>query len=212
MATICPTVTATDVTEFEQQLDLVSSFAERIHIDVMDGDFAPTVSPKLDEIAIPDNNTVDIHIMYRHPETVIERLIALRPNLVIVHAESNLDIPKFAAQLRENGIKTGIALLSETEVASIGYLLPHVQHVLIFGGHLGYHGGTADLAQLEKVTLLKDLQPTLEIGWDGGVNLENIEQITRAGVEVINVGGAIHNSDNPETTYATMKAKLTSVK
>jgi len=211
MTEISPTVTATDIATFNAQCRLVSSFADRIHIDLMDGEFAPTHSPELNEIELPRGKTIDIHLMHKNPTLVINQLIELKPNLVIVHAETDTDIPFIAARLREQGIKTGIALLPDTTPESVDYILPHVQHALVFGGHLGYHGGHADLTQLEKVGILKRLHPYLEIGWDGGANLENVEQIARAGIDVINVGSAIHKSDSPETTYATMKATLASV-
>lgn len=211
MTVISPTVTATDIESFNAQCRLVCSFADRIHIDLMDGEFAPTQSPEISELVLQTDKTIDIHLMYKNPSLVINQLIELKPNLVIVHAETDTDIPFFAATLRAQGIKTGIALLPDTTPESVNYILPHVQHALVFGGHLGYHGGHADLTQLEKVAMLKKLHPYLEIGWDGGANLENIEQIARAGIDVINVGGAIHKSDSPETTYATMKATLASV-
>jgi len=208
---ICPTVTALDVHAYREQLELVSSFAPRIHIDLMDGDFAPTASPNPDLLWIPEGVEVDIHVMYRNPDAILERLISLKPSLIIVHAESNADIPKLASTLRNHGIKTGIALLPETSAEDVRYVLPHTQHALIFGGHLGYHGGQADLSQLAKAEELLKAQRQLELGWDGGANLENLDELIRAGISVINVGSAIHKTDNPETTYATMKAKVTPV-
>lgn len=208
---ICPTVTALDVHTYREQLELVSSFASRIHIDVMDGDFAPTASPNPDLLWVPEGVEVDMHVMYRNPDAILERLISFKPSLVIIHAESNADIPKLASKLREHGIKTGVGLLPETSAEDVRYILPHTQHALIFGGHLGYHGGQADLSQLAKAGELLEIQRQLELGWDGGANLENLEELIHAGISVVNVGSAIHKTDNPETTYATMKAKVTPV-
>jgi ribulose-phosphate 3-epimerase len=201
MTYICPTVTAFDVPTFQDQLTLVTSFAERIHIDIMDGDFTPTVSPKLTDVIIESDKTIDIHVMYKKPQDIIDQLIVLKPNLVIIHAESTADIPEFAATMREHDIQTGIAVLPETTIEEISYLLTHVQHVLIFGGHLGYHGGSADLSQLRKVSEAKHYSRYLEFGWDGGANKENAHLLKEAGISVINVGGCIHSSENPEATY-----------
>jgi ribulose-phosphate 3-epimerase len=206
---ICPTVTAFDVHTYREQLESISRFAGRIHIDLMDGDFAPTMSPSPDQLWIPDDIEVDIHVMYRNPESILERLISFNPSLIIVHAESNADIPELASKLREHNIKTGIALLPETTAESVRYIVPHVQHALIFGGHLGYHGGIADLSQLAKVAELTDMHQPLEFGWDGGASLENCEQLAKAGINIINVGSAIQKSENPENTYVTMRAKVT---
>lgn len=207
---ICPTVTAFDVHTYRSQLELISGFAGRIHIDLMDGDFTPTSSPSPDLLWVPEGLEVDIHVMYRNPDSIMERLISFKPSLIIVHAESNADIPKLASTLLEHNIKTGIALLPETSAKDISYILPHIQHALIFGGHLGYHGGDADLSQLSKVDELKQMHHHLEYGWDGGANLQNIEQLIEAGINVINVGSGIHKAEYPEQAYATMVAKLTS--
>ncbi len=207
MHCICPTVTAFDVHTYREQLELVSGFADRIHIDLMDGDFAPTTTPNPDQLWVPEGVEVDIHVMYRNPETILERLISFKPSLIIVHAESNADIPLLASTLRSHNIKTGVALLPETTAEDVRYILPHTQHALIFGGHLGYHGGQADVSQLSKVEQLQKIHRQLEFGWDGGANLENLDALLAAGINVVNVGGGIHKADNPKAAYATMKAK-----
>lgn len=201
MAIICPTITAFDVETYKTQLSLVSSFASRIHIDLMDGDFTPTYSPKTSDISLQSPVMTDIHVMFRHPESILDLLIGATPHLVTIHAECDADIPKFAAQLREHNIKTGIALLPETSVDSVAHLFPHIQHVLIFGGHLGYHGGKADLEQLTKINEIKKIHKHLEFGWDGGANRDNVLEIAQAGVDAINVGSGIHKADNPAQEY-----------
>lgn len=208
MSCICPTVTATDVDTYRNQLVLVSSFASRIHIDLMDGDFTPTASPDPSLLWVPDGVEVDIHVMYRNPDDIIDRLISFKPSLIIVHAESNADIPLLASKLRLHNIKTGVALLPDTTSESVRYILPHTQHALIFGGHLGYHGGQADLAQLKKVAELKAMLHQLETSWDGGANIDNIEQLLAAGIDVVNVGSGIHKADDPQHAYNQLVNKL----
>lgn len=210
MSVICPTVTALDAHEYREQLERIAPFAERIHLDFMDGNFAPTVSLSLEQAWMPENKIVDIHVMYKNPEKHLDTLIRLQPNMVIVHAESNCDIPAFAARLREHGIKTGVAILQGTAIEDVAYLFPHVQHVLIFSGDLGHFGGHADMALTEKVAQAKHIHKFLELGWDGGINEENVAALAKAGINVLNVGGAIQKSENPESTYATMKSKIDS--
>ena len=211
MSQICPTILADSRVSYDAQLLRIQSFAERVQIDVTDGDFAPSKTIALTDIKLPGGILSDIHVMYKKPQDYAAVLQKLRPNMVIVHAESNCDIPRFAAAMREYGIKTGVALLPETSVEEIAYLLPHVQHVLIFSGHLGFFGGDANLELAKKAATIKNITPHIEIGWDGGANQTNCRQLAEAGIDVINVGGAIQKSDNPETTYATMKAIVTSV-
>lgn len=203
MSIIIPTVTAYQSKDFNNQFRLVTNFANRIHIDLMDGIFAPTKSPNIEEIESIDRykGIIDFHLMVENPIDSLQRIMSLKPGLVVVHAESSIDIPHFASILREKNIRTGVALLPQTKVSEVIYCLPHIQHVLIFGGHLGYHGGTADLSQLVKVKELRINNSHLEIGWDGGANEDNISQISFAGVDAINVGSSIHQSPNPEEKY-----------
>lgn len=202
MSIICPTVTAFDIASFKKQLSLVSSISNRVHIDLMDGIFTTTKSPSIHDIQFADNLVIDFHVMYQDPSIVLMDLVKFKPNLIILHHESNADIPLIAADLRRSKIKTGIALLSHTEVDKARFVLPHVQHALIFAGSLGYHGGQADLNMLDKISEINKYQKYLEIGWDGGVNEANCELLTNKGIDVLNVGGAIHNADNPKMSYS----------
>ncbi len=210
MAIICPTITASDMHEYRVQIENIAAFAKRIHIDLMDGKFAPSLSPTPDEIWLPEAILCDIHIMYQDVEKWLPRLIELKPNLVVVHAEIQgmNDLPLFATRLREAGIKTGLALLQDTSVETVRYLLPHMQHALVFSGHLGYHGGEADLKYLEKVKQLKQEHRWLEIAWDGGINDENAKALVEGGVEVLNVGGYIQKSENPEQSFRKIENTL----
>ena len=211
MSIICPTVLASNSHDLRDQIERVAKFAKRIQIDLTDGIFTTNKTVGLKNIWIPEGIETDIHLMYKEPGTVLGMLIELNPSMVIIHVESSTDIPLFASKLRENGIKTGIALLPETRVEDVAYLLPHVQHILFFAGNLGSFGGHARLEVLEKVAEIRKLDTRIEIGWDGGANIDNCLQIAKAGVQVINVGGAIQNSENPQDAYATMEVLITSI-
>jgi ribulose-phosphate 3-epimerase len=121
--------------------------------------------------------------------------------MIIVHAEADGDFSVFAHFCREKGIKVGVALLQKTEPDTILPALELVDHVLIFAGELGHYAGQADLSQLDKVEYLKQHKPNLEVGWDGGINDQNISQLAFAGVDVFNVGGFIQKAENPEKAF-----------
>jgi ribulose-phosphate 3-epimerase len=207
MSIICPTVLALNKQDLESQLSNVE-FANRIQIDVMDGIFTANKSIALSEIETITEKTVDLHVMYKNPQDYLADFVRIKPSMVIVHAESNADIPKLASELREHGIKTGLALLQDTSVESVSYLFPHVQHLLIFSGDLGKFGGQADLSLLVKIEQAKKITRFLEYGWDGGANEQNVSDMAQAGVDVINVGGAIQNAENAKATYEQLVAKV----
>lgn len=206
-ATICPTVTP-DATlfSFDIQLKRVLPFAERIHIDVMDGVLAKPKSIMLGEVYWPANRSIDLHIMYQRPSLYLRTLVALAPRLVIIHAEAEGDFMAFSSRLHQHGVEVGVALLPETPVSTIEPALEVIDHVLIFSGHLGQYGGVADMGLLVKARQLRALKPSVEIGWDGGINASNVRQLIMGGVDVLNVGGYIQHATNPAEAYATLKS------
>jgi ribulose-phosphate 3-epimerase len=205
-ATICPTLLAEEPHGFRVQLQRVSPFAQRLHIDVMDGIFASPRSLGLDQLHWPANLPVDLHVMYQRPVAHANMFIALGPQMIIVHAEAEGAFLALAAKLRRHGIETGVALLPETPVKAIAPAIDAIDHALIFSGHLGHFGGQADLRLLSKARELRALKPSLEIGWDGGINANNARQLIAGGVDVLNVGGFIQHATNPATAYATLSA------
>jgi ribulose-phosphate 3-epimerase len=203
---ICPTITAFDPHEYREQMERLMPFAKRIHIDLMDGEFAPTKSPSLEQAWWPHEVTADIHLMYQHPMEYLDLLIKLKPNMVVIHNEADVHHMHFAAELHKHKIEAGLAILADTPVEYAYQIMHSFDHVLIFSGHLGYHGGKADLGLLDKVRKVRDHHPDAEIGWDGGINDQNAHQLDEAGVDVLNVGGFIAKSADPADAYAKMKA------
>ncbi len=178
MAVICPTVTAYSTDEYRQQLGRIG-FAERLHIDLMDGGFAPTKSPDIKDIWLLPHKTCDIHLMYQEPMQFLPQLITLRPNMVVIHNEAQVHHMHFAAELHKHDIKAGLALLADTPVEYIEQIAHSFDHILVFSGNLGHHGGHADLSLLDKVRQIRKLHPEVEIGWDGGINDDNVATIGR---------------------------------
>jgi pentose-5-phosphate-3-epimerase len=104
----------------------------------------------------------------------------------------------------------GLALLPETNPEHVLDELEYLDHVLIFSGNLGHFGGAADLTLLRKVDKLKRYKPSLEIGWDGGANLDTVKQLSDGGVDVINVGGFIQLSENPKSAFEQLTSLIQS--
>jgi ribulose-phosphate 3-epimerase len=211
MAVVCPTVTAYDTHEYRAQMELIGKFAKRIHIDLMDGVFAPTVSPPLETVWWPEGIVADIHVMYQKPAPYLEQLIKLKPHLVVIQYEAELDHAGFAAGLQAAGIKAGLGLLQDTTVEEAAPLLAKFDHVMIFSGNLGHHGSIADLGLLDKVREVRSRFPGIEIAWDGGIDDRNARQLAEGGVDVLNVGGFIHKADNPQEAYAKLETVIASL-
>ena len=203
---ICPTVDAETPEAYRAQMERVAPFVRRVHIDLGDGEFTPNKLVPIPEVWWPGAVRADLHVMYKRPFEHIDALIALGPQLIIVHAEAEGDFGAFAQKVRRHGVEVGVALLQDTPVELIRPALGLVDHVLIFSGNLGHQGGsTADLSLLEKAAAVKAVRPAVEIGWDGGVNDQNIKQLIAGGVEVLNVGGFIQQASEPEAAFEVLR-------
>ncbi len=104
-------------------------------------------------------------------------------------------------------MKVGVAIVKGVYPGSIKTILKAADHALIFSGELGKYGGEANLLLLEKVALIDEIHRGIEIGWDGGANLENTRYITHSGVTVINVGSAIEKAQDPEDMFKKLNAE-----
>ncbi len=201
MPVICPAILASDEQQYRQQIEKIVHFAHRIQIDLTDGKFAKGRTVKPEEAWWPVGVKADFHLMYEDPFLAVKTILEHKPHLVIVHAEAKGSFEAFASLCREHHVKVGVALLPKTQPQTIAGALQKIDHVLIFSGNLGEYGGHADLDLLRKAHFLKDHKPDLEIGWDGGINDQNISQLATGGVDVFDVGGFIQGSQDPEKIF-----------
>lgn len=201
MSIIVPTVMAETLDQLRDSTERLKPFARRVHFDISDGEFAPTFLLNESQLFWPEGWEVDIHAMVSRPSEHIAQLIQLKPNMVIFHAEAQEDVVPHLAALKQAGIKAGIALLKTTVPATVRPAIEAADHVMIFSGDLGKFGGMASMMQLEKIRLVKKIKADVEIGWDGGVKVDNAYTLTQGGVDVLNVGGEIANATDPAATY-----------
>jgi len=180
---ICPTVTTDDPDVYRAQIEETIGYAHRLHIDLSDGIFTRNKLMEIEDVWWPGGVRADLHMMYERPFDHTAALLAVRPQLIIVHAEAEGDFVAFAQQAHRHGIEVGVALLPETPVEAIRPALEMIDHVLIFSGNLGHFGGHADMSLLGKAQRLRNLKPRIEIGWDGGVNAENAKLLALGGID-----------------------------
>ena len=208
MTIIAPTITTNDPAVYAGRLEDFLTFVPRIQIDITDGQFAPSQTINLNQVYWPPADKreckIDLHLMLQRPIDWLDQIVAVVPDKVILHAESDdagRMLPRIYEHLQRFGMQVGVALLPETQPADVADIIRAVDSVLIFGGHLGYQGGVADLTQLGKIPAIQQINSTVTIEWDGGANLSNVSQIAAAGVDQINIGSAISGASDPAAAY-----------
>lgn len=204
MSVIAPAVLAENPDDYKAKIERIQSFAQRIHIDISDGEFAPTFTINAAQAWWPQEWKADIHAMVARPSEHLETLISLKPHLIIFHAEASENIVPILQHVKKFGIKAGVALLRSTVPSNVSAMIAEADHVMIFSGDLGKYGGTANMMQLEKVRLIRAIRTDVEIGWDGGVTVENAYSLAQGGIDVLNVGGTLDKTEDPQTVYATL--------
>lgn len=208
MSVIAPAILTDNADTYKEAVERYHGFAERVHIDVADGEFAPSFTLTPDNIWWPQEWKADIHAMVMRPGEYVDQLIAIKPNLIIFHAEAEANLEAIMKQVQKAGIQAGVALLRQTVPETVQSVIEAADHVMVFTGTLGQHGGTASMMQLEKVRLIRNINPDVEIGWDGGVTLDNAYTLKQGGVDVLNVGGTLADSAEPQQTYAKLVSEI----
>ena len=205
---IVPTILVNNKRDFRDQVERINTFTRRVQIDLTDEVFTQNETLDITNIWWPKNWETDLHLMVARPSEYLETIFKLMPSLCIFHAEASEDLLPVFEALKEKGIKAGVALLPSTYPGNVRPYIEAADHALIFAGQLGTQGGPADLLQMEKIALVRNIKPELEIGWDGGANITNIRALAHADLDVINVGSAISQAENPAEVFAQLVAEI----
>ncbi|MBQ2660757.1 hypothetical protein IJF93_01635 [Candidatus Saccharibacteria bacterium] len=205
---IVPAILTDNKQDYRAQVERINIFTRRVQIDVSDGIFTPTQTLDVTNIWWPKNWDTDLHLMAARPSEHVDTILKLGPSLCILHAEASEDLLPTFRVLKEAGIKVGVALLPSTFPGNVRSYIDEADHVLIFAGQLGVQGSQADLMQMEKIPLVRNMKPEVEIGWDGGVNMSNIRALTHADLDIINVGSAISQAENPAEVFQEFVAEI----
>lgn len=205
---IVPAILTDNKQDYRAQIEKINTFTRRVQIDVTDGAFTPVQTLDVTNVWWPKNWQADLHLMVANPSQHLDTILKLNPTLCILHAEANEDLTPTFNALKDAGIKIGLALLPQTFPGSVKPYIDMVDHVLIFAGKLGVQGSPADMMQMEKIPLIRNMKPEVEIGWDGGANMSNVRALAHADLDVINVGAAISQAENPAAAFQELVAEI----
>ncbi len=206
--TIVPAILTNNKADYREQLVRFNPITHHIQVDITDGIFAENRTIDLSNVWWPKGWQVDIHLMAKKPSAYLPTLLKMRPNLCILHAEADDDLVPIFTELKGAGIRTGVALVPSTYPGNVKSYIDMVDHVLIFAGQIGIQGSTADMMQMEKIGIIRRMKPEVEIGWDGGANMQTMRALAHADLDIINVGSALTKADNPAEVYAELTAEI----
>ncbi|GAG61033.1 unnamed protein product [marine sediment metagenome] len=210
---LAPSILDADFTCLERELRKIESGgADLIHLDIMDGNFVPNISfgPRIVEsIKSKTSLPLEVHLMVEKPENHIKSFINAGGDIIIVHYETSKHLDRLIQIINEDNVKSGIALNPATPLSVIEYLINKIDVLLLMTVNPGFGGQKfipEMISKIEKARKMIDNQKkSISLAVDGGINLNNISKVTKAGAEIIVVGQIIFKSANPGMTIKKIK-------
>ena len=203
MNILAPSILSADFCELGNDIDKVKKGgAQYLHIDVMDGMFVPSISfgmPVFDCIRKHSDLFMDVHMMVEKPERYVDEFIKIGADSVTIHVEACDCVADTLKNIKNKGVKAGIAVNPETPIEQIFEYMDLVDMVLIMTVHPGFGGQKYISECTEKIIemrkLINEKYPAVDLEIDGGVCLENLKMNVDAGANVIVAGSAIFKGD-----------------
>ncbi|HIX15388.1 MAG TPA: ribulose-phosphate 3-epimerase [Candidatus Hungatella pullicola] len=203
MLILAPSILGADFKKLGAQVEAVDrAGAQYIHLDVMDGEFVPSISfgmPLIQSLRSCTDKIFDVHMMVREPGRYTEAMKEAGADLICVHAEACTHLDRTVKHIKEAGLKAGVALNPATGTEVLEYVLDDLDMVLIMSVNPGFGGQKFIPYTIEKIRKVRKMCTerglTTDIQVDGGVTCENAGQLIEAGANILVAGSSVFRGD-----------------
>ncbi len=210
---VCPSILSADFAHLAEEIqDVAAKGADCIHLDLMDGHFVPNLTfgvPVVAALRSCTNLPFDAHLMVEHPETYIDGLAKAGVQYVTVHQEACVHLDRVLQQIREAGMKCGVALNPATPVSTLECVASQVDMILIMSVNPGFGGQKFIPYALTKIRQANELlaasgntDAVIEV--DGGVNTKTVQAVKNAGATFLVAGSAVFGAADRKEAIASL--------
>ena len=214
---IAPSILSADFARLGEEVDAVlAAGADIVHFDVMDNHYVPnlTIGPLVCAALRKHGITapIDVHLMIEPVDRIVPDFAEAGATYISFHPEASRHVDRTIELIREHGCKPGLVFNPATPLEYLDYTLEKLDLVLLmsvnpgFGGQKFIHGALAKLAQARRRIDAQKRPVRLEI--DGGVKVDNIGDIARAGADTFVAGSAIFGSSDYAATIRAMREHI----
>ncbi len=216
MALLAPSILSANFACLKRDIrEAEEAGADLLHVDVMDGRFVPNITigiPVVESIRKVTELPLDIHLMIVEPERYIPDFIRAGADWISFHFEAAVHHHRIVERIKELGAKAGVVINPSTPVSFLEEILPFLDFVLVMSVNPGFGGQKFIPESLKKIEKLKRMKEAVNrellIEVDGGIKVENVDSVLKAGADVIVAGSAIFRgsiSDNVKAFKEVLK-------
>lgn len=213
---LAPSMLSADFGKLDEAVEMINrSEADIFHLDVMDGVFVPNISygfPVISAIAKKSTKPLDAHLMIVDPDRYVERFGKLGVEYLSVHYEACTHLHRSVQNIRNCGMKAGVALNPHTPVMLLEDIVNECDFILIMSVNPGFGGQSFIENAYSKVSSLKDMiirkNSNALIEVDGGVNAGNAAKLREAGADILVAGSAVFSDKDPMEAVRRIKGLI----
>ena len=206
MITLSPSVLGADLMRLGEEIEKAERLGVRwLHLDNMDGHFAPNISFGPDFVRAIRKKTnlfLDVHLMLETPSKYIEAFARAGADMITVHYEAKDDARAMLYKIKTMGLQSGLSINPHTSPEAVRELLPYCDMVLVMTVEPGFGGQKLRSYCLDKLPVLRRMMAEtgrqIHISVDGGIKVDNLEDAVRSGADVLVMGTGFFRSERPE--------------